>query len=38
MEHPLNEIAKHFHLSENRAKSTEKTALVNFELELPWWY
>ena len=38
MEHPLNETARHFHLSESRAKSTEKTALINFELELPWWY
>lgn len=38
MEHPLNETAKHFHLPESRAKSTEKTALKNFELELPWWY
>lgn len=36
--HPLNETAKHFHLSESRAKSTEKAALTNFELELPWWY
>lgn len=38
IEHPLNETAKHFHLSESRAKSTEKNALKNFELELPWWY
>ena len=38
MEHPLNETARHFHLSESRAKSTEKLALTNFELELPWWY
>lgn len=38
MEHSLNETAKHFHLSESRAKSTERTALINFELELPWWY
>lgn len=36
MEHPLNETAKHFHLSESRAKSIEKTALVNFELKLSW--
>ena len=36
--HPLNETAKHFHLSESRAKSTEKLALDNFWLELPWWY
>ena len=36
--HPLNETADHFHLSESRAKSTEKLALDNFWLELPWWY
>ena len=36
--HPLSETAKHFHLSESRAKSTEKLALDNFWLELPWWY
>lgn len=38
IEHPLNETARHFHLSESRARSTEKAALTNFELELPWWY
>lgn len=38
MEHPLIETAKHFHLSESRAKSTEKLALDNVWLELPWWY
>lgn len=38
MEHPLNETAKHFHLSESRAKSMEKLALDNVWLELPWWY
>ena len=36
--HPLNETAKHFHLSESRAKSTEELALDNVWLELPWWY
>ena len=36
--HPLNETAKHFHLSESRAKSTEVLALDNVWLELPWWY
>ena len=36
--HPLSETAKHFHLSESRAKSTEKLAPDNFWLELPWWY
>ena len=38
MEHPLTETAKHFHLSESRAKSTEALALDNMWLELPWWY
>lgn len=36
--HPLNETAKHFHLSESRAKSTEALALDNVWLELPWRY
>lgn len=36
--HPLNETAKHFHLSKSRAKSTEALALDNVWLELPWWY
>ena len=38
MEHPLTETAKHFHLSESRAKSMETLALDNVWLELPWWY
>jgi len=38
MEHPLTETAKHFHLSESRAKSMESLALDNVWLELPWWY
>jgi len=33
--HPLNETAKHFHLSESRAKTTEALALDNVWLELP---
>jgi RNA polymerase primary sigma factor/RNA polymerase sporulation-specific sigma factor len=37
MEHPLNETAKHFRLSESRAKSTEKLALGHVKMELPWW-
>jgi RNA polymerase primary sigma factor/RNA polymerase sporulation-specific sigma factor len=37
MEHPLNETAKHFRLSESRAKSTEKLALDHVKMELPWW-
>lgn len=38
MEHPLTETAKHFRLSESRAKKTESLALDNVWLELPWWY
>jgi len=38
VEHPLIETAKHFHLSESRAKKTERSALNNVRLELPWWY
>ena len=38
MEHPLNETAKHFYLSESRARSTEALALDNVWLELPWWF
>lgn len=37
-EHPLMETAKHFNLSESRAKKTEAQALDNVWLELPWWY
>ena len=38
IEHPQTETAKHFHLSESRARSTEALALDNVWLELPWWY
>lgn len=38
IEHGLKETAAHFKLSESRAKSTEKLALDNLWLELPWWY
>ena len=38
IEHPLTETAKHFRLSESRAKKTEALALDNVWLELPWWY
>ncbi|MGN1026456.1 MAG: hypothetical protein ACI4P4_08620, partial [Faecousia sp.] len=38
VEHPLTETAKHFNLSESRAKRTEALALDNVWLELPWWY
>lgn len=34
IEHPLTETAAHFHLSENRAKSTEKKALNHVRQEL----
>ena len=34
MEHPLTETARHFHLSESRAKATEKTALAHMRKEL----
>ena len=37
-EHPLTETAKHFNLSNSRAKKTETQALDNVWLELPWWY
>lgn len=36
-EHPLKETAGHFHLSTSRAAKTEKVALDNVRLELPWW-
>lgn len=38
IEHPLTETAEHFFLSESRAKSTERLALDNVWLELPWWF
>ena len=38
VEHPLTETARHFNLSESRAKRTEVLALDNVWLELPWWY
>lgn len=34
MEHPLTETARHFHLSESRAKATEKAALDHMRKEL----
>lgn len=37
-EHPLTAAARHFHLSENRARALDKQALDNLRLELPWWY
>lgn len=38
IEHPLTETARHFNLSESRAKKVEALALDNVWLELPWWY
>ena len=38
IEHPLTETAKHFTISESRAKKTEALALDNVWLELPWWF
>jgi len=35
-EHPLNETARHFHLSTSRAAKTEKDALKSVRMELPW--
>ena len=37
-EHPLTAAARHFHLSENRARALDKQALDDLRLELPWWY
>ena len=37
-EHPLTAAARHFHLSESRARALDKQALDNLRLELPWWY
>ena len=35
-EHPIPETAEHFHLTERRAKSTEKAALRNVREHLSW--
>ena len=37
-EHPLTAAARHFHLSENRARTLDKQAIADLRLELPWWY
>lgn len=37
-EHPLTAAARHFHLSENRARTLDVQAIDNLRLELPWWY
>ena len=36
--HDQAETAAHVHLSLSRARSTERIALENVRLELPWWY
>lgn len=38
VDHPLTETARHFRLSENRAKLMEELAIDNMWLELPWWF
>lgn len=37
-EHPLTAAARHFHLSENRARVLDAQAIDDLRLELPWWY
>lgn len=37
-ERTLTQTARHFHLSESRARATERQALDDVHLELPWWY
>lgn len=37
-ERTLAQTARHFHLSESRARATERQALDDVRLELPWWY
>ncbi len=37
IERPMTETARHFHLTESRAKSMEKQALDDVWLELSWW-
>lgn len=37
-ERTLTQTARHFHLSESRARMTESQALDDVRLELPWWY
>ena len=38
IEHPLIGTAVHFHLTESRAKRTEKEAMDHLRSQLPWWY
>ena len=37
-ERTLTQTARHFHLSESRARRTERQAVDDVWLELPWWY
>ncbi len=37
-EHPLTAAARHFHLSEHRARALDAQAIDDLRLELPWWY
>ena len=37
-ERTLTQTARHFHLSESRARMTERQAADDVRLELPWWY
>lgn len=37
-ERTLTQTARHFHLSESRARMTERQAVDDVWLELPWWY
>lgn len=37
-ERTLTQTARHFHLSESRARMTEHQAVDDVRLELPWWY
>ena len=38
VERSRKDTAEHFHITESSAKRTEKTALDNVWLELPWWF
>ncbi len=38
IEHPLIGTAVHFHLTESRAKRTEKEAMDHLRSQLPWWF
>ena len=38
VEHSRKDTAEHFHITEASAKRTEKAALDNVWLELPWWF